>query len=145
MSKLNYIFIGIIVILVGVIIFTNVDFDFTPPPLTSYKYIDSEEDVFIDTLEEYDLSLMGIYDMTTDFYGLTSVEITTKSQVFDQIKIQLNLQYLETPNEHYEIYVYYSEVEERFYYFCPPRLDHEGYVTGYIDNNTKEFHIGHQK
>lgn len=144
MNKIYITLIFIIALLVGTILFILFPPKISEPNIVDNKLVINDYEEFSLILKEYGLNIGLIEENTNDFFVLSAFQITNTEQVYYEVKHQIDFQYVETPNEHYEIYIYYNNELKTYYYFSPSRKDHIGNIYGYVDYDSNHFHIGHK-
>lgn len=142
-NKLIFVLIGIVVVLGGLVLFLLFPPSIEPPGISEHTFTISEESDFLSEIGKYDITIQDIEDSTLAFYVLASSKTTSETIVYENVKFQINFQYKESPDDHYEVFVYYDEIVKRYYYFSPGSETHGKQLVGYIDYDTDHFHIGH--
>ena len=144
MNKIYLLLISIIIVLVGLLLFILFPPKINAPNIVDNKMTILDKQEFEDELGKYQLDLDLLVSNTESFFVLSAFEIVNYELVYFEVKHQIDFQYLETPNEHYEIFIYYDSSLERYYYFTQARGEHEGNIYGYVDQGSNDFHIGHK-
>lgn len=146
MNKLVAILIAVIIILLGVVTFLLIpQKEEEEPTVIVPKHVltSATESEFTAELSKHSVTIDTIETQTEAFYALSTTNAISEQIVFDNATFQVKFQYLESAVEHLEIFVYFDETIQRYYYFSPGVAPHDEHFAGYIDYDSNNFHIGH--